>query len=286
MANDILQEMERQISSMTSAQRKVAEYILQDSMEAAFSTIDKIAHSTGVSTTSVIRLANSLGYTTFSEFQKALKDYMRTHSAPINKLSLNVQDDMTLENGVTADVYRYAAENVGSAVQGLNQEVLESIAKQLDEAEHIYICGVRTSESVARYLTFNLNRMYLNTYYVGESLTEQLDLFKRIGKKDVLIAVTLSRYNKVVCDAAALCKKEGIPVIALTDSYDSPLIPFSTYQLIGKCQSNAFHNSIIAQVFLCDALIKVCSLKSADRVRENLKKDEQLQAEFKFFVRK
>lgn len=286
MANDILQEMERQISSMTSAQRKVAEYILQDSMEAAFSTIDKIAHSTGVSTTSVIRLANSLGYTTFSEFQKALKDYMRTHSAPINKLSLNVQDDMALENGVTADVYRYAAENVGSAVQGLNQEVLENIAEQLDQAEHIYICGVRTSESVARYLTFNLNRMYLNTYYVGGSLTEQLDLFKRIGKKDVLIAATLSRYNKVVCDAAALCKKEGIPVVALTDSYDSPLIPFSTYQLIGKCQSNAFHNSIIAQVFLCDTLIKVCSLKSADRVRENLKKDEKLQAEFKFFVRK
>ena len=73
MQNDLLKKIETLIPNMTSAQKKVADLILSDSFGAAFSTIDKLAHASGVSTASVIRLANAVGYNTFSEFQEDLK---------------------------------------------------------------------------------------------------------------------------------------------------------------------------------------------------------------------
>lgn len=288
MSNDILQQMEDHLPEMTVAQRKVAEFISQDAMEAAFSTIEKIASSAGVSTTSVIRLANTLGYGSFSEFQKDLKDYLRIHSSPINKLSLNCVDAIpdALQTDVISCVYRNELENIASAMQMLNRNTLEEIAQKLEQAKNIYICGARTSESVARYLTYNLNRMFLNVTYVSDSLSGELTALKKIDPADVLIAVTVSRYNKGICKIASLCKRWNIPVVAITDSFDSPLIPCSDFQLVGKCRSNAFHNSIISQIFLCDLLIKICSQANPARVRENLKRDEMIVEEMDYFIRK
>lgn len=288
MNEDIIRQMEKQLPGMTGAQRKVAEYIMQDTMEAAFSTIDQIAHSARVSTASVIRLANALGHATFSEFQRELKEYLRSFSAPIHKFSLNTQSKPPLEGqtGVVAEVCQYALENMSSAANALNEETLEKIACQLDSARNIYVCGVRSSESTARYLVYDLGRMFLNVKYVGESPSEQMDLFKRIGPEDVLIAITMARYNRTVCTAAARCKARGVPVIALTDSYDSPLIESASCQLIAKGRSNAFHNSIGAYIFLCDVLIKVCSQHSAERVKKNLRLDEEIVAEMQYFLRK
>ena len=139
---------------------------------------------------------------------------------------------------------------------------------------------------MARYLTYNLNRMFLNVTYVSDSLSGELTALKKIDPADVLIAVTVSRYNKGICKIASLCKRWNIPVVAITDSFDSPLIPCSDFQLVGKCRSNAFHNSIISQIFLCDLLIKICSQTNPARVRENLKRDEMIVEEMDYFIRK
>lgn len=288
MTSSIMMQIEKQMAEMTAAQRKVAEYIFRDTMEASFSTIEQISRSAGVSTTSVIRLANTLGFASFSEFQKALKDYLRANSSPINKLSLNTNETAPegTGSGILDEVYSNELENITLAMQTLNEDTLRAIAKKLDGARNIYICGARTSESVARYLTYNLNRMFMNATYVGDSFSGELAFLKKIGPEDVLIAATISRYNKSVCKMAATCKSWGVPVIAVTDSYDSPLVPSSEYQLIGRCHSNAFHNSITAQIFLCDALIKICSQINTKRVRENLRKDEKIVAEMDYFIRK
>ena len=288
MSEDIVSRIERQISSMTNAQRKVADFILHSTLEAAFSTIDQIAHATNVSTASVIRLANVLGYSTFSDFQKSLKEYLHTHAAPINKFSINTMDVFPNDTGndPIVDVYKNELENINATMQGLNHESIEAIAHKLNDAKNIYVCGARTSESTARYLAYNFNRMFLNTRYVDDSPSELLNLLKHITQDDALIAITLSRYNKHVCHVAKICKEKDVPVIAITDSYDAPLVPLSTYQLISPCKSNAFHNSIASQIFLCDILIKVSSHIGKKRVRENLEKDEKILAQMQYFMRK
>lgn len=288
MSKDIIQQIEHQIPELTSAQRKVAEYILNGPIEAALSTINQIAYAAGVSTTSVIRLANALGYTAFSDFQKALKEYLHAYAAPVNKFSLHTRDAMSETNDqrLAADVYQNTLENLNSARAGTNDDTVNAVVDLLSHAEHIYVCGARTSECIARYLSYNFNRMFLNTTYHDDASLAIQNVLKRITEKDVLVAITLSRYNKSICQTAKRCKERGASVIAMTDSYDSPLVPFSDYQLIGKCASNDFHNSIVAQIFLCDILIGACSQHNQQRVHENLEKEEKIIAEIQHYIRK
>ena len=288
MAADMMLQMRRQIPQMTNAQRKVADYILGNPMDAAFSTINQIANTTGVSTTSVIRLANALGYDAFSDFQKALKGYLQAYAAPVKKFSLNTRDAAPVqdEQGVVSDTYQKEIENLNAAVTGLEEEAVNAVVQRLTAARNIYVCGVRTSESIARYLVYNFNRMFLNATYVDDSPMVMMDFLKHVTGEDVLIAITMSRYNKNVCELARICHEKGIPVIAMTDSYDSPLAAWSSHPLIGKCSSNAFHNSIVAQIFLCDVLIGACSQADRLRVRANLEKDEAIVAQMQHFVHK
>lgn len=288
MSRDILQEIERRVPEMTNAQRRVAQHILSGPMDAAFSTINQIANAVGVSTTSVIRLANALGYEAFSDFQKVLKEYLQTYAAPVNKFSLNTKNIVpaTDDRNFISDIYEKELENLNTAATGLNEKTVDAAARKLTGARTIYVCGVRTSESTARYLAYNFNRMFMNTVFVDESPMTMVNCLKHISQEDVLIAVTLSRYNRNVCELAKTCKGNGIPVIAITDSYDSPLIPCSDHHLIGKCSSNAFHNSIVAQIFLCDLLIGACSQMDRQRVRDNLQKDETIAAQMQHFMRK
>ena len=57
------------MESFTSAQRKVADYILKNPTEVPFMTTDQLAVVIGVSVATVMRLAYALGYTGYSHFQ-------------------------------------------------------------------------------------------------------------------------------------------------------------------------------------------------------------------------
>ena len=275
MANDLLKKIELQIADMTTAQRKVADHILSDPFEASFSTIDKLAHASGVSTASVIRLANAIGYDTFSEFQEGLKDCMRSAAAPVHRLSINLQSVDEEEDSLVNEVFKQGIENLNATVGSLDEGTLLQIADRLDKAQAIYVTGARTSESTARYLTFNLNRMFQNALYVGEALTDQYDLIKKADSSDAVIVISNSRYNKVLCETAGRCKEKGSYVIGITDSFDSPVTMNSSVQLVGKCWSADYHNSILAQIFIADALIKACSDVNTARVQRSLEYDEQ-----------
>ena len=285
MSNDLLRRIESQLSSMTAAQKKVADYILADSMEASFSTIDKLSHAAGVSTASVIRLANALGYGTFSEFQRDLKDCIRLAAAPIHRLNYNAQEPDEQPQGMISEVYRHGLDNLNSVIQDNEEEEFRITGLRLAGAKNIYVTGARTSESTARYLAFNLNRIYQNTLYIADSISSQIDMIKKAGPDDAVIVITVSRYNRILCETAGKCREKGSFVLGLTDSFDSPLVPVSDTRLIGKCWSADFHNSILSQILIADMLIKSCSEAAPERVRKNLEYDEEIFKNVKYFVR-
>ena len=58
--------------NLSPAERRVADYVLENPEEASHMTIDCLAANAGVSLPSVTRLTKKLGYAGFSEFKIAL----------------------------------------------------------------------------------------------------------------------------------------------------------------------------------------------------------------------
>ena len=68
------QLIREKISSLSAGQKKVAEYILQHLDSFSYSTLAKLSKEISVSETTIIRLAYSLGFESFSEMQRTVQN--------------------------------------------------------------------------------------------------------------------------------------------------------------------------------------------------------------------
>jgi DNA-binding MurR/RpiR family transcriptional regulator len=66
--------VKQKFNGLSAGQKKVAEYLIQNLEEAAFSTAFQIGRKVGVSETTVIRLSYALGFNGFSEMQEGFKN--------------------------------------------------------------------------------------------------------------------------------------------------------------------------------------------------------------------
>ena len=99
---------------------------------------------------------------------------------------------------------------------------------------------------------------------VGGMLHQQAGLL-RAG--DVLIAASFRNYSPEVVEAASICHRRGVPVIALTDHAFSPLAKPATMRFdLGDNLALPFR-SLVGPMCAAQALVMAVGYAQADRPR-------------------
>ena len=283
---DVMQRISMNMDKLTKSQQRVADYIQNHTMEAAFSTVDRTAHAVDVSTTTVVRLALSLGYSGYAEMQSALKDYMTVMSSPIHMFSIVTRSEE--DAGRAADytsLMELEIQNIQETCSAIVTETVNKAADALSNARSIFVIGARTSEAPARYFAYNLDRMFLNTQYVFADTNHVPELVNRMGKEDVLIYIVNSRYLRSVYEATRAAKLTGATVIGLIDAVSNTWIPFTDYTFYCANRSANFFHSPVSAMFIANVLMKQCVNTNRERVESNLKKLEESVQSLKLFLK-
>lgn len=284
---DVLQRLSYCSAQLTRAQKAVADYLTEHMMEAAFSTVDKIAHTAGVSTTTVVRLALTLGYSGYAELQGALKKYLTTMSSPLHMFSTVSHDEEAAED---QDSFSYMMEveiqNLRETCAALSAAQVDKVANALCGARNIYVAGARSCEGAARFLAYNLDRMFFNTRFMGSNINEAPELINRMNGEDVLIYIGFSRYVKSIGDITRLAKGHEVTVVGVTDSESSPWRAFTDYLFVCANQSANFFHSPLAVIYVANVLLRECSKKSGKRIKDSLNKLEATTQALQLFAKK
>lgn len=284
---DVLQRLSICGPQLTRAQRTVAEYLNDHMMEAAFSTVDKIAHTTNVSTTTVVRLALTMGYSGYAEMQDALKKYLTTMSAPIHMFSSTAKGE-----GAQGGQDRFTSmmeleiQNLQETCAALSDARIDKAVGALCRARSIYVIGARSCEGPARFLAYNLDRMFLNTRFMESNINQSPELINRMGAGDVLIYIGFSRYVKSIGEITRLAKGHDVTVIGITDTESSPWRAFTDTMFICANQSDSFFHSPLSIIYVVNLLLRECAQMSSDRVKENLHKLEATSQALQIFAKK
>lgn len=281
-----MNQIESRLDSLTKLQKKLANFVMSDPIQAAFMTVDQLSHAVGVSTATVVRFSTELGYSGYTEFQGSLQEHLKSRAKPSSKLQLSMENnsaDSQKQDLMTATTQQ-VLENIERTFEGLSVENMEIIADKVLQAENVYCAGLRTSLCVSNYLSYNLGRMLDAPCIVCGNTGELPEQIRRITDKDVVFAITMSRYSRQIVEFAKLAKKKNATVIAFTDEYVSPLSGYSNYQMVAKATSGGFHNSVVAFCYLVDILLSICSRKAPEQVNRNLKAMEQVLSDTNFMV--
>jgi len=215
-----------QRSELPKRLAQIAAYALDNPDEIAFGTAASIAASAGVQPSTLIRLAQHLGYDGFTSLQMVFRERLRGRTMSYDDRLAALRHSPQAGSGTRAifDGFAASASRSLEAVSGaLDERLLDDAVSVLAQAETIYLLARRRSYPVASYLAYALGKLKIRSQLVASAAGIDAEILSFASERDAALAISFSPYAPGTIDAARTLAGQGVPVVALTDSAFSPL---------------------------------------------------------------
>ena len=282
MPKDVLQLIQRNMSTFSKGQKRIAAFIQESYDKAAFMTASKLGKTVNVSESTVVRFAAELGYDGYPAMQKALQEMIRNKLTSIQRIE--VANDRYADHDVLSMVMQSDIDKIRLSMEEVSRTDFSGAVDAIVEAKRIYILGVRSSVAVTSLLGFYFNLIFDNVVQVhSNSASEMFEQLLRVGEGDVVIGVSFPRYSRRTVQAMNFAKDRNARVIAITDSAASPLASTATHTLLAKSDMASFVDSLVAPLSLVNALIVAVSRKKKEDLAHTFETLEEIWDEYEVY---
>ena len=145
--SDLSNRINQKYAGMSKGQKRLAAYITDYYDQAVFLTAEKLGEAVGVSESTVVRFASSLGYKGYPGFQRALEELVQrklTSASRGDAASVRIRQPKVLETVLKSD-----AENITSTLERIDPAVFELAVDTILQAKNIYVIGIRSCAPLA-----------------------------------------------------------------------------------------------------------------------------------------
>lgn len=228
----VIEQIDQRYDRLTKNQKKVADYLKSNLVNAAFMTITELSSRTGISASTITRFVKALGYISYPDFQNSVQDIARQEITPVKEFRFWVSEK------TDKDVLYDQIEEGKKALDNLySQETYETMVKAcevINSSRHIYILGSRSTFSMAYFFYHFLKRVKSNVTLIENRNDDISILLQYATKKDVLVVIGYPKYTKFTIQILDFFKDLGCKTISITDAVTSPLAKRSDYVIIAK----------------------------------------------------
>jgi DNA-binding MurR/RpiR family transcriptional regulator len=277
--NDIVSKINEKYNTLSKGQKKLATYIMDNYDKAVFLTATKLGNTVGVSESTVVRFAMSLGYKGYPEFQKSIEELVRTRLNLVEKMEVTYgrkSQSEILENVLKAD-----AEKIINTLENTDEKAFDLAVNTLINARRVYIIGIRSCAPLASFLSFYLNMILENVVQINtNSTTEIFEQMMHINKEDVIVGISFPRYSMRTLKALEFANNRKAKVITLTDNIHAPINLYSSCNLVAKSDMVSIVDSLVAPLSVINALVVALCMKRKREVIQTLEELELVWDEY------
>ena len=279
MNRDILTVIQENMSTFSKGQKRIANYILESYDKAAFMTASRLGKTVSVSESTVVRFAAELGYDGYPSMQRSLQKMIRNRLTSVQRIE--VSNDRIGDQDLLSSVLQSDIEKIRLTLEEVDRQSFDRAVDAIVSARKIYIMGVRSSASLATFLSFYFNLIFDNVISVAaNTASEVFETMLRVGAEDVVIGVSFPRYSSRTVQAMNFARDRGATTIAITDSEASPLAAISRYTLKARSDMASFVDSLVAPLSLVNALLVAVSRKKNDDLAHTFQTLEDIWDEY------
>ena len=131
--------------TLTKNETKACDLILDDLKLVQNFSIQELSDRIGVTKTTIMRFAQKMGYSGYSEFKYDLINYVNS----LEKGTENTGDDVSYAEDVYADTIRLIHHTA-------DEETMKKLADKIIKAKNVYLAGSINSEVSARQMYYSL----------------------------------------------------------------------------------------------------------------------------------
>ncbi|SJZ55702.1 transcriptional regulator, RpiR family [Pilibacter termitis] len=253
--SDILLDIQEKLNDFTDVERRIAEYILQNSKEVLTMSTQKLAKKCGVSPAAIIRFSRNMGLGGFPDLKIHL-------SANLSENTSDVLLREVEENAEIAEIKRniqHRMERMGKKTSELlDDQMILSAEEKIDHAQTVYVYGIGASSLVAQDIAQKFIRIGKQALFFADL---HLLVTAMLAQSETRVLVLISNTGETaeVLRAAKIAKENEIDLIAITGHAESTLGSMSeTILLTATGEGFRFRTaatiSLMAQLYVVDVL--------------------------------
>ena len=285
MAADISERIRAIYSTLSKGQKKIANAVLNDYDKVAYLTAAKLGNLVGVSESTVVRFADELGFEGYSQFQLAVQELVRIKLTPNQRIEITKQRigrGDVIDNVMESDINK-----IKYTLERLDRKAFVEAVDSIISARTIYITGARSSEPIARHLSYNLSLIFDNVkFIVPTSSSEVFEQMYSINQEDVVIAFSFPRYSSKMINGIKFATQKNAKVVVFTDSDVSPLVEYSDCVLIAQSDMASFMDSLVAPLSIINAIIIEITSRREKEITERFDALEKLWDEYEVYAKR
>ncbi|MCX8105744.1 MAG: MurR/RpiR family transcriptional regulator [Ignavibacterium album] len=274
---EIREKIQNNFDKLPANQRKVADYILDNFDNIPFVDVHGISKQVGVSVASVIRFAQSVGFSGFSELRDAVAESLKKHLTKNEIFPL--LDKSRLENDVLSSVAKMDVKNINDTLSIIDRDTFDKVIDKILISKRVFTAGLGISYLLAEILSYQLTQVGVDASVLKHTHTLFHEQILFLEKEDLLICFSFPPYSKETVDVAKFADKKNIDVISITNKATAPIASYSKAVLTVKSENMLFTNSFAAISVLINAIATACAVKNRARAKKVLKESEKIMIE-------
>src|SRR5271165_3895081 len=234
--------------------RQVAIFFWQHPTAVALGTVTSVASRAGVQPSTLVRFAQTFGYSGFSDLQAIFK----AHLADGARGPRSSADGDGVDNEAARLVDGFVDASMASLTHirdRLEIANFEGVAETLASAELIYVVGAKRAFCCASYVSLALSNLGIRNFALDNVGSTAFELLRSATGSDAVLAVSFTPYNSITPELTASAAQRGVPIVSLTDSAFSPLVPISKAYVEVVEESFSGFKSLAAALAVAMALV-------------------------------
>ena len=261
--SDLRANVEAGFAQLTRVQKNLIQTILADYEEYIFLSVDEAAKTLSVHKSTLVRLAQSLGYGGYTDLRSDLQDLYRQEITPGEKLG------KTLSEVQSDNLYQQVVETetmfLKESLKTIQVEDIHAAAELVIGARRTFICGRGPQGPLAKLFEFRLRRFGFDVQAItdeGRAILEQLQL---LTEDDVLIVFSFIAVPQEHRNAISLAREIDCPVILITDSVAKEMVDHVTITLAARRgPATIYHTNMVPLAIITAIILDIAKLKSSE----------------------
>lgn len=248
------------------AEKKIADYVLQNSQNIIGITINELSAQCGCGSATAVRFSRRLGFDGFQALKIGIAGEFNSASAISSEIE---------KSDSCFDIFRKRINDISVALWNtesvLNPAALDKVAQKIMTARRIAIFGLGNSAAIAQDAAHKLLRLGLNAQACCDNHMQAI-ISSHLDRESVAIGISHSGASRDIIDALRLSKIGSAFTVCITNYHDSPIVEASDIALYTKSDETQHSilamSSRIAQLAIFDAIYTYIVL-NADKTSLN-----------------
>ncbi|MGB5869298.1 MAG: MurR/RpiR family transcriptional regulator [Albidovulum sp.] len=281
----IEQQIKTAFDGLTPAERQLASHITRHYPVAALGSITVLAKGAKVSTPTVVRLAQKLGYKGYPDLQNSVRTELE------ERLISPLVKHARWADGVpqTHMLNRFAdvvLGNLQATLAQVDHAEFDAIAALMaDKNRKVFAMGGRITHSVADYFTTHMKVIRQNVERVSDASSAWPPALIDLAPGDVFLAFDIRRYENNLLQVVEIAADQGAEVVLITDQWVSPAAAHARHRLSAHIEAPSAWDSTVAIQVLVETLLAAVETLTWDETQARMKRLEELYARARFFRR-